>query len=93
MRRVTAAASAVVSAVVSVSLAAFACGPPATATGHHAVRRVPPPLAVFNVPSGPPEEQNAIASHVDRCRAAAAHTSRTSARASSSKPSTSLMPG
>lgn len=71
MRRVTAAVSAVVSAVVSASLAAFACGPPATATGHHAVRRVPPPLAVFNVPSGPPEEQNAIAAHVDRLAAGA----------------------
>lgn len=61
MRRVTA---------VAVSVAAVASGLPAGAahaavTTHQAVRGWPPPLATFNVPSGSPREQNAIASHLD----------------------------
>jgi phosphatidylserine/phosphatidylglycerophosphate/cardiolipin synthase-like enzyme len=61
MRRVTAAA---------VSVAAVASGLPtgtayAAAMTRPAVHRWPAPGATFNVPSGPPEEQNAIASHLD----------------------------
>lgn len=66
MRRVTAVVAGAV---------AIAGGPPAgtahaSTTAPQAVRRRPAPSAVFNVPSGSPEQQNAIASHLDALAAA-----------------------
>jgi phosphatidylserine/phosphatidylglycerophosphate/cardiolipin synthase-like enzyme len=71
MRRVTAVAVSVAAVASSLPTGLSASAVHAVAMARPVVRSWPAPLATFNVPSGSPQEQNAIASHIDALAAGA----------------------